>query len=93
MTLTATLLPVLLILTGCGSPALPTLHPVRVTPHKIQPCGTFRYERQGDRLILDYRVARCLKRAMRQCAEDRKKLIVANRANVRQMETLNAQKD
>jgi len=77
------------ILTGCGSPEMPKLQPVRVKPHKIKPCGTFRYERQGDRLILDYRAARCLKRAMTRCAEDRKKLIVANRANVRQMETLN----
>lgn len=62
---------------------------MRVKTHKIKPCGTFRYERQGDQLILDYRVARCLKRAMRECAEDRKKLIIANRANVRQMEKLN----
>ena len=92
-TLTATLLLGLSILTGCGSPTLPTLHPVRVTPHKIKPCGTFSYERRGGKLVLDYKVARCLKRAMRQCAEDRKKLIVANRANVRQMEALDAQKD
>ena len=88
-----TALSALLILTGCGSPGLPALRPVSVTVHKIRPCGMFRYERRGGKLILDYKVARCLKRAMRQCAEDRKKLIVANRANVRQIEALNAKEN
>ena len=78
-----------LILTGCSGRAVtPQLKPVRVKVHKIHPCGKFRWERRGGDLILDYKVARCLHRAMRQCAEDRRRLMVANEANIKQMEAL-----
>ena len=78
-----------IILTGCGNPGIPRLRPIKVHVHNIKPCGTFTYERKKQKLILNYKKALCLRRALKQCAEDRKKLIIANEENVKQMEALN----
>jgi len=84
--LTIILLSILTILTGCSSKVVyPELKPVVVKPSKIKPCGTFKYYVKNGKVIIDYDTAKCLREALATCAKDRKKFIVANKANVRQM--------
>ena len=83
-----TMITVPLILIGCGSTVYPELKPVEVQVHDIKPCGPIKYERRGDTIIFNRKDADCIIRGAKQCAEDRKELIVANKANVRQMKAL-----
>ena len=80
----------LLILTGCGSTQylVPPMTPVR--PHLAKPirCGHVHYTKRGGKVILDAKDAACLKAQIKHCCLDRKKLIVANEANVKQMEAV-----
>lgn len=72
------------LLTGCGSPVLvrPTLTPV--DPH-ISPmlrCGELHGVKRGNRILLPLKEARCFSAQLKRCAKDRKKLLIANSANV-----------
>lgn len=74
----------ILMMSGCGITS-PKFYPVVPKLHKIKGCGRFKWEKKNGKLILDYKKAQCLYINMRRCAEDRAKLIEANKANVGQM--------
>jgi hypothetical protein len=79
----------LLSMTGCSSKAvIPKIKPIKYTPSRLKKCGTLKYERQGDQLILDYKVAKCLHNNLIQCCKDKKALQIANEANVKSIELL-----
>lgn len=79
-------------LTGCSElpDPRPMFHPVKPPLHKIKKCGTLKYEKKAGKVILDYRQAKCLSKALKQCGQDRKLLIIANRTNTEQMEAYGA---
>ena len=85
----------LLILTGCGSTQylVPPMTPVK--PRLSQPvrCGHVHYIKKDGKVILDAKDAACLKAQIKQCCLDRKKLIVANEANIKQMEAVSHEQD
>ena len=70
------------LFSGCASNTQLQVKPIQPKLNKIKKCGKFKYEKQGHLLILDYKVAKCLKKQLIECAEDRKVLIEANKANV-----------
>ena len=77
------------ILTGCSEATLsPTLTPIKPKIHTIKKCGKLKYERRGQRVILDYRTAKCLKTALQQCGQDRRVLIAANKGMTDQIKHL-----
>ena len=83
----------LLVLTGCTSSETRYLHP-KLTPVKPTlsapvKCGKIKVTQTGDRVSLSKRDADCLNRQHKACAHDRRKLLIAQRANVAQMETVN----
>jgi len=80
---------VLLALTACSTEPRFKPEPIRYNPHKLKPCGAFKYEKQGKQVILDYKVAQCLKDNLVLCCKDKKNLYIANEANVEIIETLN----
>ena len=82
------------LLTGCTEEAyLSVPHAKAVKPKLDTPvkCGRVHYrkDRYGH-VVLDPKDADCLKRQMQACAHDRRVLVVANRANVRTIEAINA---
>jgi len=79
----------LLTLTSCSINSRYKPEPVRYTPHKLRQCGGFKYEKRGDNIILDYKVAKCLKHNLIVCCKDKKNLNVANSANIEIIEALN----
>ena len=88
LTLLMLILP-LLALTACSTDIKPKPEPIRYKTHKLNPCGAFKYERKNDNVILDYRIAECLKSNLIICCKDKKSLEVANKANIEIIETLN----
>ena len=83
----------LLVLTGCTSSETrylrPKLTPVKPTLSVPVKCGKIKITQAGDRVSLSKKDADCLNRQHKACANDRRKLLIAQRANVAQMETLN----
>ena len=75
------------ILTSCGKPT-PKIEPRLYKVHKLKKCGKLKYERQGDKLILDYKVARCLKNNLVLCCRDKKALEVCNNTNIEYIKML-----
>jgi len=89
MKLTLPILTIVLILTGCSSNTpKPKIKPVTYKTHKLKKCGMFKYENKNGNIILDYKVAKCLKYNMITCCKDKKNLEVANEANIEIIKTL-----
>ncbi len=93
-TVTTIAVTAVLALTGCTEevylsvPHVKAVKPTLDTPVK---CGRVHYHKDGHgRIVLDAKDADCLKRQMQACAHDRRVLVVANRANVRTIEQINA---
>jgi hypothetical protein len=79
----------LLNMTGCSNKIVtPNIKPVKYIPAKLKKCGTLKYEKQGNKLILDYKVAKCLHNNLIQCCKDKKALYIANKANIKNIELL-----
>ena len=74
-----------LAMTACGSQPRPQLHPVVPKLKGPVMCGEIRIERVNGRVVVNSDDARCIDAALRRCAAERKKLLIANRANVEQM--------
>jgi len=77
----------LLILTSCGKP-VPNVEPAKYKVHTLKKCGKLKYEKQGDKLILDYKVAKCLKNNLIVCCKDKKALEICNNANIEYIKLL-----
>jgi len=79
------------LLTGCGSPVLvrPTLTPVDPHITTMVKCGEIHMIKRGNKIVISIKDANCFKAQLKRCALDRKKLLIANRANVTIIEKLN----
>jgi hypothetical protein len=82
-----------LLMIGCTEttrlsiPKLTAVKPKLATPVK---CGKVSIAHRGSYVSISKSDADCLNAQMRACANDRKRLLIANRANVAQIEKLNS---
>ncbi|NKQ40033.1 MAG: hypothetical protein HF962_00465 [Sulfurovum sp.] len=77
----------LLILTGCGSTVLSAaLTPVKIKISNPVLCGKITTTRRAESIYITKKDYRCMQRQLRTCLYDRKRLIIANDAMVRQIE-------